>query len=398
MKQIPMLDLKAEYDYMKADIDAALEKCIGHQKWIFGPEVKELEEKIAEYTGVQYCIGTSSGTEALVLSLRAMAIKLKNQEYFDRTDEIITTPFTFTATGDAILRSGATPVFVDIDPKTYNIDCDSIKKFLTSTSTLDSSVVGILPVHIYGQACDMHEIMTIANNHDLFVLEDVAQAFGGAWKGSAGPSHGSTSSPKMLGSIGTAGAFSFFPSKNLGGFGDGGMVSTDDADLAELVRMLLKHGGKDKYNVDHIGYNARLDTLQAAVLLAKFKYIDEFNDRRRKIAGFYNTGLKDVADIVLPVNHQLSTVDGSYHVYHQYTIQTKKRDEFQKYLNENGISTMIYYPVPLHHMKVFKGRSRNAGSLTHSEEACKSVLSLPIEPLQSDDTTAYIIKSVTDYI
>lgn len=387
MKQIPMLDLKAEYEYMKKDIDAALKRCIDHQKWIFGPEVKELEEKIADYIGVQHCIGTSSGTEALVLSLRAMAIKLKNQEYFDRTDEIITTPFTFTATGDAILRSGATPVFVDINPTTYNIDCDSIKNYLISTSTSASSVVGILPVHIYGQACDMDEIMTIANEHNLFVLEDVAQAFGG---NSTSLLNGSTGSAKKLGSIGTAGAFSFFPSKNLGGFGDGGMVSTDDAALAELVRMLLKHGGKDKYNVDHIGYNARLDTLQAAVLLAKFKYIDEFNERRRNTADLYTAGLKDAADIVLPISD-------SYHVYHQYTIRTQKRDGLQHYLKENGVGTMIYYPVPLHNMKVFDGRSRNAGSLMHSEEACKTVLSLPIEPLQTDDTTAYIVKNVTDY-
>jgi dTDP-4-amino-4,6-dideoxygalactose transaminase len=387
MKQVPMLDLKAEYEYMKADIDAALEKCIGHQKWIFGPEVKELEEKIAEYTGVQYCIGTSSGTEALVLSLRAMAIKLKNQEYFDRTDEIITTPFTFTATGDAILRSGATPVFVDIDPATYNMDPAHVREYLTRNAergTRNAQVVGILPVHIYGQACDMDEIMSIANDHDLFILEDVAQAFGGAWKGSTGPS-------QKLGSIGTAGAFSFFPSKNLGGFGDGGMVSTDDADLAELVRMLLKHGGKDKYNVDHIGYNARLDTLQAAVLLAKFKYIDEFNERRRNIASLYNEALRDLDNISVPV-------PAAGHVYHQYTIQTKKREGLQQYLKENGVGTMIYYPVPLHHMKVFEGRSMNAGSLTHSEEACKSVLSLPIEPLQGEDTTAYIVKSVLDYI
>lgn len=385
MKQIPMLDLKAEYEYMKADIDAALEKCIGHQKWIFGPEVKELEEKIAEYTGVQYCIGTSSGTEALVLSLRAMAIKLKNQEYFDRTDEIITTPFTFTATGDAILRSGATPVFVDIDPATYNIDPANIREYITRNlepGTQNSKVVGILPVHIYGQACDMDEIMNIANEHNLFVIEDVAQAFGG-----------STGSSQKLGSIGTAGAFSFFPSKNLGGFGDGGMVSTDDADLAELVRMLLKHGGKDKYNVDHIGYNARLDTLQAAVLLAKFKYIDEFNERRRQIASLYNKALRDLNNISLPV--PLPAVG---HVYHQYTIRTKKRDGLQQFLKENSVGTMIYYPVPLHHMKVFEGRSRNAGSLAYSEEACKTVLSLPIEPLQGEDTTAYIVKSVTDYI
>ena len=260
--------------------------------------MKELEDKIAEYLGVRHCIGVSSGTDALVLSLRALAIKLKGQEYFDRNDKIITTPFTFTATGDAILRAGATPVFVDIDPATYNIDPAKIRESLahrqTPIASRPSNVVGILPVHLYGQACNMDEIMAIAKKHNLFVLEDVAQAFGGMWQG------------KKLGSMGDLSAFSFFPSKNLGAFGDGGMVSTDDQELARLVIMLLKHGGKDKYNVDHIGYNARLDTLQAAVLLAKFKYVDEFNDRRRKIAGLYNEGLKGLDGLALPIPHSLS--------------------------------------------------------------------------------------------
>ena len=295
MKQIPMLDLQLEYQYMKSDIDTAIKKCLDHQKWILGPEVEELENKIAAYLGVKHCIGASSGTEALVLSLRALAIKLKGQEYFDKTDEIITTPFTFTATGDAILRAGTTPVFVDIDPTTYNIDPANIWKYLTQNSKLQTrnsaNVVGIIPVHLYGQPCNMDEIMKIAKEYNLFVLEDVAQAFGGAWNGSTGPALSlSKGSPQKLGSVGTTGAFSFFPSKNLGGFGDGGMVSTNDDELAELMRMLLKHGGKDKYNVDHIGYNARLDTLQAAILLAKFKYIDEFNEKRRRIAEIYNYG------------------------------------------------------------------------------------------------------------
>ncbi len=251
MKNIPMLDLKREYAYMKKDIDAAIKRCLDHQRWILGPEVKELEDNVATYLGVRHCVGTSSGTESLLLSLRALAIKLKGAEYFEKADQIITTPFTFTATGDTILRSGATPVFVDIDPVTFNIDPVKIREFLTRHSTLGarhSRVMGIMPVHLYGQSCNMDEIMKIAEEHNLFVLEDVAQAFGGMWK------------DKKLGSIGTVGAFSFFPSKNLGGFGDGGMVATNDAEVAELLRMLLKHGGRDKYNVDHIGYNARLDT------------------------------------------------------------------------------------------------------------------------------------------
>ena len=225
--------------------------------------------------------------------------------------------------------------------------------------------------------------MEIAKEYNLFVLEDVAQAFGGMWKG------------RKLGSIGDAGAFSFFPSKNLGGFGDGGMVSTNDGELAELVRMLLKHGGKDKYNVDHIGYNARLDTLQAGILLAKFRYIDEFNAKRRVIAGAYDDGFRNNDKIIVP-----ESLKDSHHVYHQYTIRVKdgKRETLQKFLNEKGVSTMIYYPVPLHRMKVFNdGRCKVSGGLRNSEESSLGVISLPVEPLQSENATAYVVDSVNRF-
>lgn len=379
MKQIQMLDLKLEYEYMQADIDGAIKTCLDHQKWILGPEVKQLEDALAGYLGAKHCIGISSGTESLVLSLRAQAIKLKNKEYFDKADEVLTTSFTFTATGDAILRSGATPVFVDIDPDTYNIDTAKIKAYIKS----NKNVVGIIPVHLYGQSCDMDEIMNIAEGNSLFVIEDVAQAFGGKWK------------DRKLGSIGTTGSFSFFPSKNLGGFGDGGMVSTNDDETAGLVRMLLKHGGKDKYNVDHIGYNARLDTLQAAVILAKFKYIDEFNSKRRQVGAHYNEGLKDVKGIVLS-----GLLPEAFHVYHQYTIRVLdgKRDDLQKHLKDKGVSTMIYYPYPLHKMKVFgEGRSKIFGTLDHAETSAESVLSLPVEPLQNKEDTLHVIDCIQEY-
>lgn len=392
---IPMLDLYGEYNYMQKDIDAAIKQCLEHQKWILGPEVKELEQKIAEYIGVKHCVGVSSGTDALVLSLRSIAIKLKGEEYFDRSDEIITTSFTFTATGDAILRSGATPVFVDIFPTTYNLDEKKVRELVKSeTQDHKSKIVGILPVHLYGQSCEIDEIMDIAKEHNLFVVEDVAQAFGGMWNG------------KKLGSIGNAGTFSFFPSKNLGGFGDGGMISTNDDQTSDLIRMLLKHGGKDKYNVDHIGYNARLDTLQAAILLAKFKYIDEFNERRQKIAEIYSQELSGLERIAIPVNNARnqklndstsSVSDG--HVYHQYTINVNngKRDELQKHLKEEGISTMIYYPVPLHKMKVFEDRCRVNGDLSQSGQAVNDVMSLPIEPLQEEKVTMFIAAKIKDF-
>jgi len=384
MKRIPMLDLKLEYEHMKENIDSAIKRCLEHQRWILGPEVKELEEKISEYIGVKHCIGVSSGTEALVLSLRALAIKLKGEEYFSRDKEIITSSFTFTATGDAILRSGAIPAFVDIDPKTYNINLIKIREYLKENA---SKVIGIIPVHIYGQACNMDEVMGIAQTYGLFVVEDVAQAFGGMWSG------------KKLGAIGTTGAFSFFPSKNLGGFGDGGMIVTNDNEIAEIVRMLLKHGGKDKYNVDHIGYNARLDTLQASILLAKFKYINEFNERRRKIAEIYNKRLAGIDGLVLPMSDSLSPLISNYDVYHQYTVRVLngKRLELQKYLKERSIDTMIYYPLPLHKMKVFEGRMRIVDGLEESEKAVEEVLSLPIEPLMREEDIIFIASSIRKF-
>jgi dTDP-4-amino-4,6-dideoxygalactose transaminase len=386
MKQIHMLDLRLQYEYMKVEIDDAIRKCLEHQKWIFGPEIKELEDAVAAYLKVKNCIGVSSGTEALVLSLRALAIKRNGREFFEKRDEIITTPFTFTATGDAVLRSGAKPVFVDIDPQTFNIDVEKVKGYLGKNS---SKVVGIIPVHLYGQACRMDAIMDLAGKYGIFVVEDIAQAFGAGCGG------------RKLGSIGDCGAFSFFPSKNLGGFGDGGMISTDDDDMAEMIRMLIKHGGKDKYNVDHIGYNARLDTLQAAVLLAKFKFIDEFNSRRRKIAEIYNRELACIDEIALPVNVANGhSSEEDNHVFHQYTIRLKKGDRsaFQEYLKKKGIATMVYYPFPLHKMKVFgNGSSKSYGGLEHSERASSSVVSLPLEPLQDNETTGKVAEAIKEY-
>jgi len=394
---IPMLDLKAEYAYMKRDIDAAIARCLEHQRWILGPEVTEFENRAAGYIGVKHCIGASSGTDALVLALRGLAIEIKGDDYFDRSDLIITTPFTFTATGDAILRAGATPLFVDIDPITYNIEpvlirscLESFPRSLSPVASRPSQVVGILPVHLYGQSCSMKEIMRVAHEYGLFVVEDVAQAFGCSVDG------------RKLGSIGNAGAFSFFPSKNLGGFGDAGMVATDDDKLAGIIRMLLKHGGKDKYNVDHIGYNARIDTIQAAILLAKLGYIDEFNERRTQIASYYSEGLSDLADIVLPFarNSANEAGDSSGHVFHQYTLRIKqgKRDYLQNGLKAGGVDSMVYYPVPLHKMKVFQGRCTIQGNLEGAELAADEVLSLPMEPLMERPECMRIVDIVKNTV
>ncbi|OPY69600.1 MAG: UDP-2-acetamido-2-deoxy-3-oxo-D-glucuronate aminotransferase [Syntrophorhabdaceae bacterium PtaU1.Bin034] len=378
MEKVPMLDLKREFDYMKDDIRTAIEGCLEHQKWILGPEVAELEKRIAAYLGVGHCIGCSSGTDALVLSLRAMAIKLKGKEYFDKEDGIITTPFTFTATGDAILRAGATPVFVDIDPHTYNIDPVRIRECLSHST----NVIGIVPVHLYGYPCSMDEIMTLARTYGLFVVEDVAQAFGAEWRGS------------KLGSLGDAGCFSFFPSKNLGGFGDGGMVATNDDTTAQTIRMLTKHGGKDKYNVEHIGYNARLDTLQAAILLAKLKHLDTFNERRRHLARLYSAALAQTEAVVVP----RSNGDGT-HVYHQYTIRTLggTRDALKEYLAAKGIDSMVYYAVPLHEMATFEKSCTVFGDLRETSAAAREVLSLPMEPLFSDREIAHTAESIKNF-
>ena len=390
MTTIPLLDLTREYESMKEEIDGAIKKCLDHQKWILGPEVQELEEKVALYLGAAHCVGTSSGTDALVLAIRALAIKTKGQEYFDRGDLIITTPFTFTATGDAILRAGATPFFVDIDPGTFNIDPARIRAALSDKPPAGSGpprFVGLLPVHLYGQVCRMDEIMALAEEYGLFVVEDVAQAMGASF------------GTKKAGSMGDAGAFSFFPSKNLGGFGDGGMVSTKDPEIAGLLRMLLKHGGKDKYNVDHIGYNARLDTLQAAILLAKLTHLDHFNAHRRRIAEVYCEGLRGLEGIVLPLASDFMAASGdptvhggppaAYgHVFHQFTLRVTsgRRNALQQHLREAAIDSAVYYPLPLHRMGVFKeGRSRMRGDLVEADRAVGEVLSLPIEPLMTEE-------------
>jgi dTDP-4-amino-4,6-dideoxygalactose transaminase/O-antigen/teichoic acid export membrane protein len=371
-----MLDLTAETLYQYKDIEKNIDNVIKKSNFILGAQVKELEQKVASYIGTKYAVGCSSGTDALVLSLRALAIKNKMQEYWDKEDLIITTPFTFTATGDSILRSGAIPLFVDIDLDTYNINPELVEKAIKKYG---KRIKGIVPVHLYGQPCNMDEIVRIAKENNLFIVEDCAQSFGAKWDG------------KCTGSFGDTGCFSFFPSKNLGGFGDGGMITTNDEKLYELISMLIKHGGIDKYNVEHIGYNVRLDTLQAAILLAKMEYIDEFTERRRKIAKFYNDNLQNIEWIITP-----KVLDRAYHVYHQHTIRRKdkNREEIQKTLLNKGIQTIVYYPVPLHKIKIFiNNRMEIFGDLKDSETASKSVLSLPIEPLYGEEEIKKVIKS-----
>lgn len=372
---IPFLDLNRQYELLKNEIGVALKHSLKKQQWILGDEVKELEAKVAQYVGVKEAVGVNSGTDALVIALRAIALKRKNKQYFEREDEIITPSFTFTATGEAIVRAGATPVFVDIEPMTFNLDPEKVKQ------AINSQTVGILPVHLFGQTADMDKILQIANENSLFVVEDVAQAFGARWNG------------KVAGSMGDAGCHSFFPSKNLGGFGDGGMITTNNPEIANYARWLRAHGGKDKYNVDFIGYNSRLDTIQAAILLVRLKHLDYFIEKRRALASYYHKLLKEVSAFVLPVE-----MEKAFHTYNQYTIRVKNnlRDTLKDALGKNGVPTMIYYPVPLHQMSVFRGIAKNAHELCETEKAASEVLSLPIEPLLNDQEKEIIIRNLRE--
>ncbi len=373
-KKIPLLDLKREYLAYKKELDKALLQTASQANYILGPEVKRLEEEVSKYLDTKHCLGVASGTDALVISLRALAIKLKGKEYFSPEDEIITTPFTFTATGGSILRSGATPVFVDINPVSFNLDPQKVAEAITPNT------VGIVPVHLYGQACAMDELNTLAEEHNLFILEDVAQAFGAYYKG------------KKLGSIGYMAAFSFFPSKNLGAFGDGGMLATGDDELAALARMLSKHGGRDKYSVHYLGYNSRLDTLQASLLLVKLKYVDHFNKLRRDLAAYYNEALSALDWLSTPLEIEPG------HVYHQYTIRIKdgRRNQVQDELKKCGVATAVYYPLLLTAMKLYQGRSSIPTSVKHAEAACSEVLSLPVGPLLSKDEIKHVNESIVN--
>jgi len=379
---IPILDLKREYAGLKKDIDKQLKDCLGSQQWVLGQKVSEFERKAAKYLGVKNAIGVASGTDALILSLKALALKVKNKASFDKKDEIITTPFTFIATAESIIRAGATPVFVDIDPVTFNINPLVIEKAITKNT------VGILPVHLYGLACDIGKISKIAKKHNLFIVEDCAQSFGSSF------------GRKKTGAFSDCGAFSFFPSKNLGGFGDGGLIATGNKSIAELIKVLRNHGQTANYNASFIGYNSRLDSIQAAILLTKLKNIDKFNNARIKIAKKYTQAFKDIPQIQPPqlsiINYKLSG-DGNRHVYHQYTIKvSSSRNALLKYLNSKGIGARIYYPFLLSGMEAFKNCKRK-GLLKNAKETCIKVLSLPIHPFLKEKELNYVILAIKKF-
>ena len=364
--EIPIYDPRPEIEALRPEIEAAIRRVLDSGRFILGPEVEAFEEEVAEYLGVRHAVGLNSGTDALVIGLRALGV--------GPGDEVITTPFTFFATAEAISLVGAKPVFVDIDPRTFNIDPKLIPAALSERTR------AIVPVHLYGQAADMDPILAIAKEHGLKVLEDTAQAFGGEYKG------------QKLGTIGDAGAFSFFPTKNLGGIGDGGLIATNDDGVAEMARMLRAHGAKKKYHNEVLGYNSRLDAIQAAILRVKLLHIDEWNEARRRLAGTYNELFRDVAGVVTPYEAPYAK-----HVYHQYTvcILDDKRDLVQQRLGDAGIGTMVYYPVPVHRLPIFSHFKKR---MPQSEKAAGQVLSLPMPLFRTGaivDALTLVLKGLT---
>ena len=361
---IQMVDLKNQYLKIKNEIDSAVKEVIDSSQFIMGKKVGEFEQKAAEYLGCKYAIGCASGTDALQIALMALDIK--------PGDEIITTPFTFVATTETIALLGAVPVYADIDKKSYNIDVNKIEEKITPKTK------AIIPVHLYGQPADMDIIMKIAKEHNLKVIEDAAQAFGAVYKN------------RKVGSIGDIGTISFFPSKNLGAFGDAGMVSTNNAELAEKTKMIVTHGSKKKYYHEIPGVNSRLDTIQAAVLNVKIKYIEQYHDARIKAANGYNQRFKGIIEppYVIP---------DVKHIYHQYSVRVPRRDTLQVYLKENGIPSMIYYPVPLHLQEAYKNNYKS-GDFPVTEEVTKDIISLPMHTELNDDLLDFISGKVIDFI
>lgn len=362
LKYVPMVDFRAQYKYMEEEIDSAIKEVLLSGQYILGQKVKELEEQVATYCGVKYAVGVASGSDALILALRAIGI--------GPGDEVITTPFTFVATAHAILHCGAMPIFVDIDPETFNINPLKIEPAITTKTK------AIIPVHLFGQPADMDPIMEIARLLKLYVVEDAAQAFGARYKG------------KVVGSIGHAGCFSFFPNKNLGCYGDGGMVITDDTEIAERIDVLRRQGCKKKYYAELLGYNSRLDALQASILEVKLRYVDKWNEKRRDIARSYN---KLLADFPLKTPYE---ADYGLHVYHQYTIKISNRDMVRIILREKGVETSIYYPVPLHLQSAYKQQGYKEGEFPESEKVAHEVLSLPMYPEIQEEILEYITSAI----
>jgi len=366
MMKVPLLDLKAQYRAIKDEVLTATRELYETQRFILGPEVEKLEERVARYCHTEYAVGVSSGTDALLISLMAAGI--------GHGDEVITSPYTFFATVGSIARVGATPVFVDIEEDTYNIDPQAISDKITKQTK------AMIPVHLYGQCCDMDPILELAHAHDIMVIEDAAQAIGAEYKG------------RRAGSMGDMGCFSFFPSKNLGAFGDGGMVTTSSDILYEKLKILRVHGSDPKYYHKVIGGNFRLDALQAAIVLVKLPYQDQWTSARQANARRYRElfsqeGLEGFVGLPVEKNGR--------HIYNQFVIAVQsRRDKLREFLNEAGIGTEVYYPVPMHLQPCFEYLNAKKGNFPKAEAAAEKTLALPIYAELTDEQQAYVVQKI----
>ena len=375
---IPLLDLKAQYKSIEEEIIAATMEVYQSQRFILGPKVEALENEIAAYTQVKYAVGVSSGTDALLISLMSANIC--------PGDLVVTSPYTFFSTAGSIARLGAIPVFVDIDTHTYNIDPEKLEKKISTLNTEERSrLKAIVPVHLFGQCADMEDIIAIAKSFNVVIIEDAAQAIGAEYGFSDG-------SFKRAGSMGTYGCFSFFPSKNLGSFGDGGMVTTNDEKIYQELKIIRVHGSQPKYYHRTIGGNFRLDALQAAILLVKFRYLDQWTEKRRENARIYRElfARKGLEEIELPFEKK------GRHIYHQFVVKVdRKRDELKQYLVNQGIGCEIYYPVPLHVQECFRYLGYRPEDCPVSVEAAAQTLALPIYPELTYEQIEYIVEKIS---
>ncbi len=384
--KVPLLDLKAQYQKIRDEVWQAIQEVLESQRFILGPWVHELETWMAGYIGVPDAVGVASGTDALLLSL--MALEIGPQ------DAVITTPFTFFATVGSIVRLGALPVFVDIDPKTFNLSPQALQTLIETRMEFDGNVLtyrgrkvrAIVPVHLFGQSAAMAPILEIAKTYHMAVIEDAAQAIGAEYQG------------KKVGSLGDFGAFSFFPSKNLGGYGDGGMITVRNSEMAERLRALRVHGAKQKYFHDWVGTNSRLDSIQAAVLLVKTRYLDTWNRQRAEVAARYHrlfqqTPLVEAGIVQLPEQ----SPDSTRHVWNQYTLRVRNRNELRSYLTEQGIGTAIYYPLSLHLQKCFADLGYQEGDFPEAEKAQQEVLSIPMYPELTEEQQVYVVQAIEQF-